>query len=183
MSRLETLAPEQTSGKSRELLDAVRDKLGMVPNMTRVLASSPAALESYLAQSAALDGSELSRREKEQIALTVAEQNDCGYCLAAHSAVGKLVGLSELEVRDARLGTASSTRENAILAFAREVVAERGAVSDAALARVRDAGLSDGEIAEVVAAVAINTYTNYINRLAQTEVDFPAAAPLETTTA
>ncbi len=183
MSRLENLNPEQTTGKSAELLQAVRDKMGMVPNITRVMANSPAALESYLAQSGALDGSSLSKREKEQIALSVAEDNDCDYCRAAHSAVGKMVGLSELEIRDARLGTGTSTRENAILTLSREVLRERGAVSDATLARVREAGLTDGEIAEVVAVVSLNVYTNYINRLAQTKVDFPAAAPLEARTA
>ena len=152
----------------------------MTPNLTRTMAHSAATLGGYLGLGGALAEGELSQREREQIALAVAEVNGCGYCLAAHSAVGKLVGLSELEVADARRGTATSKREHVILEFAGEVLAQRGRVSDEALRRVRDAGATDGEITEIVANVALNVFTNYLTEVAGTEVDFPAAPPIET---
>lgn len=165
---------------ARPSLEAVQAKLGMVPNTVKVMANSPATVGAYVGLSGAVETGTLSRREREQIALVVAERNDCDYCLAAHTAVGKLSGLNALEIEDARRGTATATRERAILDLTGAVLAERGAVSDGLLAKVRDAGLTDGEITEVVTNVALHTLTNYLNRLAGTEVDFPAATPLET---
>ena len=180
MARINPIAPQQAQGKSRELLDAVREKLGMVPNLIKTMAHSPATLGAYLGMSGALADGKLSPREREQISLSIAETNGCNYCLAAHSAIGKLAGLSELEIRDARLGTSPSSRDNAILTFAREVMNERGRVSHEALTRIRQAGLDDGEITEIIAGVALNFFTNSLNLVAQTELDFPAAATLET---
>ena len=179
MPRIEAIDPTRAEGKSRDLLDAVRAKLGMTPNLTRTMAHSPATLAGYLGLSGAVADGSLSPREREQIALAVSETNGCDYCLAAHAAVGKIVGLSELEIADARRGSATSSRENAILSFTRDLLDQRGAVTDESLARVRDAGVSEGEITEVVANLALHVFTNYLNRLAQTEVDFPAAPPLE----
>jgi len=183
MPRIRPVDPRKAEGKSRELLETVRHKLGMTPNLTRTMARSAATLGGYLGLGGALAEGDLSQREREQIALAVAEANACDYCLAAHSAVGKLVGLSELDVVDARRGTATSKREEVILRFAGEVLERRGRVSDEALRRVRDGGVTDGEITEVVANVAFNLFTNYLNEVASTEVDFPAAPPLETANA
>jgi uncharacterized peroxidase-related enzyme len=180
MPRIEPIDLQQAAGKTREQLDAVRRKLGMSPNLTRTMARSEATLTGYLGLSGAVSAGSLSRREREQIALTVAEANDCGYCLAAHSAAGKLAGLSELEVRDARRGIATSTRENAVVVLARQVLAERGRVSDETLRRVRQAGITDGEITEIVANVALRVFTNYLNLVAQTDIDFPVASALDT---
>lgn len=180
MPRIEPIDPRKAEGTTREQLDAVRSKLGMTPNLTRTMARSTASLAGYLGLSGALADGALAAREREQIALAVAEFNGCGYCLAAHSAAGKLAGLSELEVLDARGGSATGTRENAILAFAGAVLRERGSVSDTALRRVREAGLTEGEITEVVANVALHVFTNYMNQVAQTTVDFPPARALQT---
>ena len=180
MPRIDPIDPQEAEGKTRDLLDGVRRKLGMTPNLTRTMARSPATLAGYLGLSGALDVGALSRREREQIALVVAEANGCDYCLAAHSAAGKLFGLSELELRDARRGAATTKRANAIVNFAGEVLAHRGRVSDDSLCRVRQAGLTEGEITEIVANVALHVFTNYLNLVARTEVDFPAAPALET---
>ena len=126
----------------------------------------------------ALAGGGLPRRLREQIALAVGEANACAYCVAAHTAMGRRAGLTEQETKEARRGSSHDTKERAALEFARKVVEDRGVVADADLERIRRAGYNDGEIAEIVANVALNIFTNYFNHVAGTEVDFPAAPDL-----
>jgi uncharacterized peroxidase-related enzyme len=178
MSRIHQIAPETAGDRARSLLDAVKSKLGLVPNMTRAMASAPAVLDGYLQFSGALGKGSLPARLREQLSLAVAQANGCDYCLAAHSTIGKAVGLTAEQIRDSRLGTAVDPRADALIRFALEVVQTRGRVSDAALDEVRAAGFDDGVIAEVVAHVALDVFTNYFNNVAQTDVDFPKAAPL-----
>ena len=174
MSRLKAIEPDQATGQTRQLLDAVNEKFGMVPNLARTLANSPAALQGYLAFGEALDGGVLSAKLREQISLTVSEANGCGYCVAAHCAIGKSVGLSDSELADARQSTSPDSKVDAALHFARQLVEDRGWVNDEDLGRVRRAGYGDGEIAEMVAVVAWKTFANYFNHVAGTDVDFPA---------
>lgn len=178
MSRIHQINPESASGKAKELLDAVQSKLGLVPNMTRAMVSSPAVLDGYLSLSGALSKGTLNAKTREQIALIVAETNECGYCLAAHSAIGKMVGLSTEQILDSRRGTSVDPKSEAIVRFARRVVDQQGKVSDSEIAEARVAGLDDGGIAEIVANVALNIFTNYFNHVAATEIDFPKAEPL-----
>ena len=178
MSRLNQIADQNASDRARALLGAVKTKLGLVPNMTRAMANSPAVLDGYLQFSGALSKGGLSARVREQISLAVAQANACDYCLAAHSTIGKMVGLTAEQVRDSRLGTAIDPKADALIRFAHEVVRTRGRVSDAALAGVREAGFDDGVIAEVVAHVALDVFTNYFNNVARTDVDFPKAPEL-----
>jgi uncharacterized peroxidase-related enzyme len=178
MSRLTLIANENASDHARSLLDAVKSKLGLVPNMMRAMANSPAVLDGYLQLSGALSKGTLSARLREQLSLAVAQANGCDYCLAAHSTIGKMVGLTAEQVRDSRLGTATDPKADALIRFALEVVQTRGRVTDAALAEVREAGFDDDAIAEVVAHVALDVFTNYFNIVAQTDVDFPKAPEL-----
>ncbi|HEX4611329.1 MAG TPA: carboxymuconolactone decarboxylase family protein [Urbifossiella sp.] len=178
MSRLNHIQPETATGRPQELLAAVKQHIGMVPNMTRAMVNSPAVLDGYLQFSGALAKGSLSPKVREQIALAIAEANGCDYCLAAHSAVGKMVGLTADQIRDSRLGTAVDGKTDALIHFARQVVEVRGRVSDADFATVRAAGWDDGAIAEVVANVALHVFTNYFNLVADTTLDFPKAAPL-----
>jgi uncharacterized peroxidase-related enzyme len=178
MSRIPAISPHTAAGRAKELLDAVKQKLGLVPNMTRAMAHSPAALDGYLALSGALAKGVLPAKVREQLALAVSEANGCDYCVAAHSAVGKAVGLTPEQVRDARLGGAIDTRTDALVKFARRVVEARGRVADTDLAAVRAAGWDDAAVAEVMAHVALNVFTNYFNTVASTDLDFPPAAPL-----
>jgi uncharacterized peroxidase-related enzyme len=178
MSRLKQIGPETASDRARTLLHAVQSKLGFVPNMTRAMANAPAVLDAYLLFGGALSKDSLPPRLREQISLAVAQANGCEYCLAAHSAVGKAVGLTDEQIRDSRLGAAVDARADALVRFAVQVVRSRGRVSDADLDDVRAAGFGDGAIAEVVAHVALDTFTNYFNNVAATDVDFPKAAPL-----
>jgi uncharacterized peroxidase-related enzyme len=174
MSRLSIPALEAAPAASRPLLDAVKAKLGTVPNMMKLLGVSPAALEGYLSLSGALDKGRLDARLRESIALTVAEFNGCDYCLAAHSFIGKnLVKLSDEQVAQARDARAADPRTGAALRFAQRVASDRGRVTDADLVTLRAAGFDDAETVEIVLHVALNVLTNYLNNVARTDVDFP----------
>lgn len=173
MPRITALNPAETTGKARKLLDGVQAKLGMTPNLMKTLAHAPAALEAYLNFGAALGTGVLDARFREQISIAVAQANSCEYCLSAHTAIGKMVGLTPEELAASRRSNSADAKRDAGLRFAQAIVVQRGEVSDAALANVRDAGYSDGEITEIIANVAVNIFTNYFNHIAQTDVDFP----------
>jgi uncharacterized peroxidase-related enzyme len=179
MSRLRTIDPATAAGKAKELLDAVKGKLGIVPNMTKVMANSPVVLESYLGFSAALSGGLLDAKTREKLALLTAQENSCDYCLSAHSAIGKMVGLNEAEIIASREGNGTDSKTTAALTFAKEVLDAKGQISESELAAARNAGLSDGEIAEIIAHVALNIFTNYFNIAAGVDIDFPKVSPLK----
>jgi len=178
MGRFNLIDPNEATGKAKALLDKVQEKLGMIPNIAKGMANAPQALEGYLGFSAALAKGTLSAKLRERLSLAVAESNGCDYCLAAHTAIARMVGLSEQEVEDARLASAVDSSDEAALQFARKLVEDRGHASDADVQHLRQAGFDDGQIIEIVASVALNTFTNYFNDVAMTEVDFPAAAKL-----
>jgi len=176
MSSLSIVNPDSATGKTQELLAAVKSKLGLVPNMTKVMANSPAVLEGYLAFSGALSHSSLSAKLREQIALLVAEVNKCSYCLSAHTAIGKMVGLTPAELSSSRAGGGAS-KDAAALKFARVLIHRQGEASDDDLAGVRTTGYSDAQIAEIIAVVALNVFTNYFNKAARVPIDFPIVTP------
>jgi uncharacterized peroxidase-related enzyme len=178
MSRFEAVDPSHATGKAKELLDGIQAKLGMVPNILRVLAASPSALEAYAGLSGALSHGTLSASLRERIALTVAEANRCEYCLAAHSATGRALGLSEEQVIDSRSGTAPDSKIDAALQFARELVEARGWVDESSISRLHGAGFGDGEIAEIVANTALHIFMNYFDHVAKPALDFPKALVL-----
>ncbi len=173
MSRIPPVDRDTTTESVRRTFDAIQKQLGVVPNMMRTMAQSPSVLEGYLGFGAALRRGRLPVAMQEQIALAVAEANSCDYCLSAHTALGRGAGLSEDELAASREARAAEPKAAAALQFARAVVDRRGEVHDQDLARVRAAGYSDGEIAEIIAHVALNVLTNYFNRAAQTDIDFP----------
>lgn len=177
MNRITQLDPAQATGKTKQLFDGVQAKLGGVPDLFRVFGNSPAALEGYLNFSSALASGVLNPKVREQIALAVAEINDCGYCRSAHTYIGGKVGLTDREITDARQATATDPRTAAILSLARTLVVQRGTLSDADFSTARNAGLTDAEIIETVANVALNIFSNYTNHVARTVVDFPAVRP------
>ncbi len=173
MQRIHAINPAETTGKTRRLLDGVQAKLGITPNLMTTLAAAPAALEGYLTFGAALGSGTLDASFREQLALAVAQANSCEYCLAAHTALGQLAGLTPEQIAAARGSHSEDAKRDAGLQLAQAIVVQRGEISDAEFARVREAGYSEGEIAEIVANVAINILTNYFNLVARTEVDFP----------
>jgi len=178
MSRIHPVNRNNADSKTANLLGSVEKKMGQVPNIIATMANSPAVAQAYLGFSQSLSAGQLTARLREQIALVVGETNNCGYCLAAHTTLGKGVGLTEAETCDARRAESSDDKVRAALQFARTIVTERGWVSDEDVQAVRQAGYNDGQIAEIVANVALNLFTNYFNHVAGTEVDFPAAPEL-----
>jgi uncharacterized peroxidase-related enzyme len=175
MNRIAIPAADQTPAASRPLLDAVNKQLGVVPNLMKMLGNSPAALGGYLNLSGALAKGKLGAKTGERIALAIAEINGCGYCLAAHTYLGKNAArLDDAEIAANRNGVSNDPKADAAVRFAASVALERGHVSDSAVQAVKDAGYSDAEVMEIVVHVALNTLTNYVNEVAQTEVDFPA---------
>ncbi len=173
MARLKAVNQDEVLGRGQELLHVVQSKFGMVPNMTRQMAIAPAVLEGYLSFADALAGGQLNAGLREQIALAVGEANRCQYCVSAHSAIGKMVGLGAEEIASSRQAEGADPKVDAALKFARTIVERRAQVGNADITRVRQAGYTDAQIGEIVAHVALNIFTNYFNNVAQTEVDFP----------
>jgi uncharacterized peroxidase-related enzyme len=171
-SRIAPIDLPATDAHVKPLLDGVQQGLGMIPNLFRVAARSPAALEGLVALFGAVGKGHLDARSRESIALVVSEVDACDYCLSAHSALGARAGLTEAAIDAARHGTSDDPRRAALLALARATVEHRGRVGSA-LDDARGAGLSDADIVDVVANVALTVFTNYLNELAQTEIDFP----------
>lgn len=154
------------------MLDEIQRSMGMVPNMMKVLAHSPAALSAYLRQSQALGGV-FDARLREQIALAVAGVNGCDYCASAHTLMAKNLGIGADELADNLHGRSSDSRTQAVLRFAKEVVESHGTPSEGAFADVRAAGFGEAELTELLSLVALNIFTNYFNLAAETEIDFP----------
>jgi uncharacterized peroxidase-related enzyme len=175
MSRIPTPATiEAAPVASHSLLEAVKKQLGMVPNMFRLIANSPAALKGYLDLSGALGKGALPAATRERIALAVAEINGCDYCLSAHTYLGKnLAKLDDGEITANRSGTSNDPKAAAAVQFAAKVARERGHVSDEDVRAVKAAGYDDAQVVEIVQHVALNTWTNYINEIGKTEIDFP----------
>lgn len=178
MPRLPQIDPTQATGQAKALLDQVQQGLRLVPNMARAMANSPAVLGGYLGFSIALQRGALPAKLREQIALAVAEANSCGYCLSAHAAVGKMVGLAPADIEASRSLDAAEPKARAALRFAAAILEGRGEVSDDEFTRVRQAGFGDAEIAEIVAHVALNVFTNYFNKAIEVTIDFPAVGTL-----
>jgi uncharacterized peroxidase-related enzyme len=176
MSRISTPASiEAAPSASQPLLQAVKKQLGIVPNLFRLVANSPAALEGYLGLSGALGKGDLPAATRERIALAVAEINGCSYCLSAHTYLGKNVAkLDDAEIAANRQGGSNDRKADAAVRFAANVARERGHVSEEDVKTVKSAGYSDAQVIEIVQHVALNTWTNYINEVAKTDIDFPA---------
>lgn len=179
MSRIQPIEAATATAEQQQLLASVKAAHGIVPNLISTMAQSPAVASAYLAFSGALAKGVLKPQMREKIAIAVAQANDCGYCLAAHCAIGAKAGLSAEEIVAARKATCGSDQTAAALGFAVKVVEQRGKIEDADVSGLRSAGWSDAEIAEIVGNVALNLFTNYFNHVAGTEIDFPAPPKLE----
>jgi uncharacterized peroxidase-related enzyme len=172
MSRL--AIPAETPAASQPILDAVHKQLGVVPNMFRLIAASPAALQGFTANNAAL-AKTLDVKTRERIALAVAQANRCDYCLSAHTYLAlNLAKLSPEEVALNRQGKSADAKADAALRFAVKIVRERGHVSGADIEAVRAAGFTESQIVEIIAVIAENIFTNLLNIVAETDIDFPA---------
>ena len=178
MSRLATPATiADAPAASQPLLEAVKKQLGVGPNLFRLVANSPAALEGYLGISGALAKGKLPAATRERIALAVAEINGCSYCLSAHTYLGKnLAKLDDAEIAANRGGASNDPVADAAVRFAVKVVTARGHVSDEDVRAVKLAGYDDAQVIEIIQHVALNTWTNYVNEVAKTAIDFPVVS-------
>ena len=179
MQRLNSVNPQTAQGRTRELLGTVQQTFGVVPNTAKVMANSPAVLASFLAFSTAMGGAKIGGKLYNQVKLNTSETNSCDYCTSILSAVAPTAGLSAADILAGRTGQSKDNRTKAALAFANDVLESRGKVSDQQLAAVREAGFGDGEIVEIVASVVLGCFTNFLNNVADTELDIPQAEPVE----
>lgn len=173
MTRITLIDPQTATGSTQEHLAAIGSAFGMVPNMFKAVANSPAALASMWASFGALGGGRLGARLGEQIAVAIADRNNCSYCLAAHTGLGRKAGATAQEMAEAQAGRSSDPRTAAVLSFVVKVVDTRGHVSPSDVAALRDAGFADEDIVEIMAHVALNLFTNYLNVALDVPVDFP----------
>ncbi len=176
MQRIKALDIANAPHAARPLLEAVQKKIGMVPNLFKTFAHSPAVLQAYLTQSEALAGGSLSPALREQIALVTAGANECDYCASAHSLMGKGAGVGAAELANNLRGRSADAKTQAALNFAAAIVNLRGRVADSDLAAVRAAGYTEGEVVEIIANVVANIFTNYFNHIAATVIDFPVVS-------
>jgi uncharacterized peroxidase-related enzyme len=173
MTHIHALDPRLASGKSKELLEALQSKLGAAPNILRTMAHAPYVLEGYLALSGALAKGTLSSKLMEQIALLVAQKNTCHYCLAAHTALGKGHGVSAQEAKNTRLAKSADAKTQAVLSFTSRLLDKKGEVSEGDMSLLRIAGFYDNQIIEIISVIGLNMFTNYLVKVAGTEIDFP----------
>jgi uncharacterized peroxidase-related enzyme len=173
MARIPAVDPATATGEAKALLDGVQAKLGMTPNFLRVLANSPAALSAFLGLYGIAEQGSLDLQTRERIALALAEQNSCEYCLSAHTAIGRRTGLTGAEMEANRNGTSQDARAAAAVAFARALVEHTGEVTNAEIETVRQAGYGDAEIVEIIAHVGMNVLTNILGKASRVEIDFP----------
>jgi uncharacterized peroxidase-related enzyme len=173
---------ESTDAAVTAVLDDMKVRRGKAPNAMATLAQSPAAFNGYHAFKKALGKGRLTIRQREIVALVTAQANSCQYCLSGHTEAAAAFGLSTTDILNARTGKGANALDNAIATFAMKVIQQRGLVDDDDLVVARGAGVDDSLMVEIVANVALNTLTNYNNRLADTDIDYPVV-PLELETA
>lgn len=173
MAHVNLVDPASSSAAVKPTLDRIKGVFGVVPNMFRAVANSPAALASMWGAFGALGQGKLGAKLGEQIAVAIADHNNCGYCLAAHTLLGQKAGVSGAEMVEAQRGRSSDPRTAAALAFAVKLVENRAAIDAADVAALREVGYDDEAIVEILAHVALNLYTNYVNVAFDVPVDFP----------
>ncbi|ARU58452.1 alkylhydroperoxidase [Oleiphilus messinensis] len=172
-TRIKPVATAQAPEVVQSTLSAVKAKLGMVPNMFATMAHSPELLHAYLTFSETLGSGQLTAAERELIALTVGQENRCGYCLSAHTVLGKQAGLSADDIQQARNVTHENSRNQAIVTLAHKILVQKGVLTDADLADAAEAGIDTRLTFEILGNVVLNILTNYTNHIADTEIDFP----------
>ncbi|NGZ84674.1 carboxymuconolactone decarboxylase family protein [Duganella aceris] len=173
MSRIATIENDTATPEQKALLDAIQEKLGMVPNFLKIFAHSPVALRAFLGlHGVATDGT-LSAATRERIALALAQQNGCEYCVSAHTAIGRKTGLSGDEMAAARAGTSEDAQAAIAVKFAQSLMENKGEISALELAEVRGAGYSESDIVEIITHVGMNFLTNILGKASRVEIDFP----------
>lgn len=174
MSRVQLINPSEAAGERKQVLEQIHGAFGATPAMFRAVANSTAALKSMWGSFGALGGGVIPAKLGEQIAVAVADRNACEYCLAAHTALGRKAGASAQEMATAQAGESADPKTAAALRFALKLVNDRGQVNDADVQALRAAGFNDEEVVEILAHVALNLFTNYVNVAFAVPLDFPS---------
>jgi len=173
MSRIEAVNPKEATGETKELLDAVQQKLGMVPNIMRVFANSPKALAAFLGLFENIGQGVLDPKIGERIALAVGESNGCQYCVSAHTAIAQKAGLDRDEIANARRGSSADSKADAAVKLASALNKNRGNITTIQFTQAKEAGLSDAEIVEIITHVGLNFLNNVLSNSMQVKIDFP----------
>lgn len=179
MQRIQSVEPSQAQGRTRELLETVEKAFGVIPNVAKVMANSPAVLDSFLALTTAMGGVTIGGKLHHQIKLATSEANTCDYCNSILTHLGKKGGFSATDLIDGRKASSADVRTDAALKFAKTVLDSHGRVSDEEVQAIRNAGFSDTEVVEIVASVVVGCFTNFLNNVADTTLDIPQVEPLE----
>lgn len=173
MSHIRTIQYDTASPEQKALFDAIQGQLGMVPNFLKIFANSPAALRAFLNLHSIAGQGSLDALARERIALAVAQQNACEYCVSAHTAIGRKAGLGKDEISANRSRSSQGAKAAVAVRFSRSLVENSGDVSTADLLEMRNAGYTDAEIVEVITLVGMNFLTNLIGKVSQMDIDFP----------
>lgn len=173
MARINIVSTETANAEQKALFEAIQAQLGMVPNFLKVFANSPAALKAFLGLHGIAGNGSLDPQTRERIALALAQQNGCEYCLSAHTAIGRKAGLSGAEIEANRAGTSQDSKAAVSVKFARSLVAHKGDITTAELLEMRDAGYSESDIVEVITHVGMNLLTNLLGKAGRVDIDFP----------
>ncbi|WP_206244859.1 carboxymuconolactone decarboxylase family protein [Novosphingobium terrae] len=176
MAYVKLIDPASCASPIKPTLDRIAGGFGVVPNMFKAVANSPAALASMWGAFGALSTGSLGARLGEELAVAIANVNRCGYCLAAHTVLGQKAGASAAEMAQAQAGHTADPRTQAALDFALKMVRDRAAVSADDVAALKAAGFDDEGVVEIIAHIALNLFTNYINVALDVPVDFPEVA-------
>ncbi len=180
MKNLAILSKEEVSPETQEIYGSLESKVGMVPNIYAVTANSHHGLKAMLTFDEILKQGELSSKEVETVALAVGQTNNCQYCLSAHTAVGKMTGLTEDQTLEIRNGNIEDQKLKALSDLAKEITETRGYPGDNTISAFFEAGYNKAALVEVIGLVSLNTFTNYINHISDTDIDFPVAKELAT---
>ncbi len=173
MSYIPLIDPATTTEAHSQIFSQIKGAFGTIPNMFKAIGQSSAALASMWTSFVALGKGHINSQLGEQLAVFIANMNRCEYCLAAHSLLGQNAGLSAEQIKAAQAGRSDDARTQAALDFAAKIVTQRAQLSAQDVVQVKQAGFSDAEVAELVAHVALNIFTNYTNVALDVPVDFP----------
>jgi uncharacterized peroxidase-related enzyme len=173
MSRINVIENNNANAEQRELLDAIQSQLGMVPNFLKVFANSPAALRAFLGLHGIAGEGSLDLQTRERIALAVAQDSACDYCVSAHTALGSNAGLNGAEMEANRAGTSQDAKAAVAVKFAKAVAKHKGDVTTSELLEVRNAGYTESDVVEIITHVGMNLLTNMLGKASRVDIDFP----------
>lgn len=179
MSKLKPVHFDDAHPHAQKIFETLKQKVGMVPNIYAGVANSPVMLQALVEFSEKLKSGEFTPREVEAVALAIAQENKCEYCLSAHTEIGKMFGLTEDEILDLRLCKSEDKKLQVLTQLAKEIVTTKGYPNTETIERFFEVGYNKAALAELIGLVSLNIFTNYFNHIAETEIDFPVAKNLD----